>query len=104
MLGPVTGYGWQHSKMTLLRRIFRRSYVPPRIKESNQSLRGSLKQLLNFQSKVQPSTKHCANCGSLCMHLPAEFWFDGDEETFHIWLPFCPDCNPELFARMPAVN
>lgn len=78
--------------------------MPQRSKTEKQNLRSSLKQFLNLQSKIEPSTKYCTDCGSVCMHLPATFWLDGDQESFSIWLPFCPDCNPEFFARMPVTD
>ena len=72
-------------------------------REREQNLCVALKRFLHLQSKAEPSTKYCTDCGSPCMHFPATFWLDADEETLSIWLPFCPDCNPELFAKTPAI-
>ena len=77
--------------------------MPQLFDKDDRSLIDSLKQFLSVQSKAQPSLQYCGSCGSVCMHLPTNFWLEGDEQPFTIWLPFCPDCNPELFARMPAV-
>lgn len=76
--------------------------MPHCIKRDEWRIRGSLKQFLNLQSKTKPSTKYCTHCGSVCMYLPTKFWLEGDEETFTIWLTFCPQCNPELLSRAPA--
>lgn len=66
------------------------------------NVRASIKEFLKLQSKIQPTPRHCKECGAACMQLATQFWLDGDEETFKIWLPFCPRCNPELLSRMPA--
>ena len=78
--------------------------MPQCIKNDERSPGGSLKKFLNLQSKIEPGTQYCAGCGSVCMHLPATFWLDGDEETFSIGLPFCPHCNPELLSRVPIAG
>lgn len=75
--------------------------MPELSRKDDESLSDSLKQFLDIQSKAQRRTIYCAGCGSVCMHLSAEFWLDGDEETFSIGLPFCPHCNPELLTRAP---
>lgn len=75
--------------------------MPHPVNRDEQSLRRSLKRLL--RSKPQPSMEYCANCGSVCEHLPAQFWLYGEDEAFSIGLPFCPHCNPELFSRVPPV-
>ena len=77
--------------------------MPQLINRDQRSLRGSLRQFLNLQSKTEPGTKYCTGCGSVCMYLPTEFWLDSDEETFSIRLPFCPHCNPDLLSRVPAL-
>lgn len=76
--------------------------MPQLTNQYDASLRDSLKLFLSFQSKLQPSTKYCTECGALCSYLPTEFWLEGDEEIFTIWLTFCAQCNPELLSRVPA--
>lgn len=71
--------------------------------EDDRSLSDCLKQFLDFQSKAEPRTQFCTQCGSVCMSLPAQVWLDGDKEVFNICLPFCAHCNPEFFAQMPEV-
>lgn len=68
---------------------------------NGRAFRRSLKEFLRGEAK--PSTKYCVDCGSVCAHLPAQFWLDGDEEKFDVSLPFCPHCNPELLSRLSAV-
>lgn len=78
--------------------------MPQLSNEDDRNLRDSLRRFLNLQSKTQTGTQLCGYCGSVCTDLPTNVWIEGDEEAFTIWLPFCPDCNPELFARIPTVN
>lgn len=77
--------------------------MPELSNKNDRSLSDSLKEFLSLQSEAQPGTEYCAGCGSVCLHLSTKFWLEGDEETFSIWLPFCPHCNPEFFTRMPAI-
>jgi hypothetical protein len=62
--------------------------------ERNGELIESLKQFLNAQSKAQPTTLYCRECGSLLRYLPAQFWLEGAEHGWNIRLPYCPDCYP----------
>jgi hypothetical protein len=73
------------------------------LSKDKRTLRRSLKAFLHLRSKAHPATKYCADCGTVCTHLVAQFWLDGDAEAFSIPLPFCPRCNPELLSRAPAV-
>jgi hypothetical protein len=70
------------------------------VNPEDQELRGFLKQFLDLKSKAKPSAKDCARCGSSYEHFLTQFWLDGDDQTFSIWLPFCPRCNPELLSRV----
>jgi hypothetical protein len=67
------------------------------IPRHGKNQRHSLKAFLRLRGTDQRTT-HCTDCGSICMQLPAQFWLEGDEETFDIGLPFCPVCNPELLS------
>jgi len=74
------------------------------INKDERSLRCSIKEFLDLQSKAPPVTACCAQCGSLCVHLPTLFWLDGDEDSFCIPLPFCLRCNPQVFSGVAETN
>jgi hypothetical protein len=72
------------------------------VNQQGPNVRTSIKEFLKHQSEIQPTPKLCKDCGTACVQLAAQFWLDGDDDTFKIWLPFCPRCNPELLSRIPA--
>ena len=76
--------------------------MPQLAPNPKRKLLRSLKAFLRLQSKDRPRATRCADCGSICQHLPARFWLDGDDEMFTIPLPFCPQCNPELLSQLAA--
>ena len=71
---------------------------------NKESLCCSIKEFLDLQSKAPPATACCAQCGSVCIHLPTLFWLAGDEDSFCIPLPFCLRCNPQVFSGVAETN
>lgn len=76
--------------------------MAPDVSKDQGNLRRSLREFLRRES-TEPTIAHCPHCGCICMLIPAQFQLDGDEESFSIGLPLCSQCNPEFFARVPAV-
>ena len=44
-----------------------------------QSLRDSLKEFLDLESKTKPATEFCKECGSVCTSFDFSFCLDGEE-------------------------
>ena len=66
---------------------------------SDEILRNSLKEFLDQKTKVEPNTRFCSECGSVCMSLDFHLCLDDEESGWLIQLPFCSQCNPELVRR-----
>jgi hypothetical protein len=68
------------------------------------SLRDSLKEFLRYQSHTVPTPQYCEHCGALCVYISAQFWLDGDEESWQIPLPFCRFVIPNWSRGAPLLE
>jgi hypothetical protein len=46
--------------------------------------------------------QRCSHCGSKMQYLDGEFWLFGTDNTWSIFVPFCPTCEPELCKLSPG--
>jgi len=62
----------------------------------------SIKDFLDESSLAKP--RQCRHCGLAMQFIDANFLLRGTGMNWHVSLPFCPVCDPEVLRDVPRAE